>query len=330
MQSALALLLILFTLSSHAQSNQQKLKSITELKRIAFGSCSNENDYQPLWKDVIRQKPDLWIWGGDNVYADWGKSDSVARAYQKQNAHPDYALLKSTTPIIGTWDDHDYAWDNAGGDLSFKQMSQKLHLDFMDVPVDSPRKKQEGIYTSFNFGEGDQKIKIIILDNRYFKDIEDDAPMLGNQQWVWLENEFKNSKANLHFIIGGLSVFSPTIPYSEEWWHYPIEVKRMRKLLQTYEVKAPVFLTGDKHFSTIFKYWGQLEFMSSGLTHTAPRRTWWYLARKYPITYFGISYGIVDIEWEGSTPKLKMTIRNGERDVFIRNVVWKNKTWNFF
>lgn len=328
MQSALALLLILLSFSSYG-SNQEKLNSLRDLKRIAFGSCSNQNDSQLLWKDVIQQSPDLWIWGGDNVYADWGKSESVERAYRKQNSHPDYILLKSTTPIIGTWDDHDYAWDNADGDLGFKETSQKLHLDFMDVPEDSPRRKQEGIYTSFNIGEDDKKIKIIILDNRYFKGIETDAPMLGNKQWEWLEREFRESTANLHFIVTGLSIFSPTIPYSEEWWHYPVEVNRMQNLLKAYKVKAPVFLTGDKHFSSIFKYWGQLEFMSSGLTHTTPRRTWWYLARKYPLTYFGISYGIIDIDWEGSIPKLKMTIRNGERDVFVKKVIWKNNTWSF-
>lgn len=329
MHTALALFLVLFSLSSIASTNQEKLESIRDLKRIAFGSCNNENDSQPLWKDITAQNPDLWIWGGDAIYADWGKSEAVEDAYKKQNSRTDYAAMKRKIPIIGTWDDHDYAFDNAGGDLTFKHKSQDLHLDFMEVPEDSPRRFQDGIYTSYNFGRGHQKIKIIILDNRYFKGLESDAPILGSEQWEWLENEFETSEASLHFIVSGLSVFSPTIPYTEEWWHYPVEVNRMRDLLKRYNVKAPVFLTGDKHFSSIFKYWGQLEFMSSGMTHTAPRRTWWYLARKYPLVYFGLSYGLVDIEWEGSTPKLKMVIRDGKKDIFTKNVIWKKETWDF-
>lgn len=103
----------------------------------------------------------------------------------------------------------------------------------------------------------------------------------------------------------------------------------MQRILKEHKVKAPVFLTGDKHFSSIFKYWGQLEFMASGLTHTAPRRTWWYLGRRYPVTYFGLSYGMIDISWEDSTPKLRLVIRNGQKDIFPTSVIWKNETWEF-
>lgn len=328
MYPVLSLVLLFFSLHSFADNNE-KLASLRIIKRIAFGSCSNHNESQPLWKDMIKQKPDLFIWGGDNIYADWGKMDSVKAAYEKQNKHPDYALFKSQTPYIGIWDDHDYAHNDAGGTNRFKKESQQLFLDFFEVPPNSPRRMQEGIYTSHEFGEAGQRIKFIMLDNRYFKNMDPEAPILGKNQWAWLENEFKNSTADLHFIFTGLSVFSPLLPYTEEWWHHPVEVNRMLGLIKTYNVKAPLFITGDKHFSSIFKYSGQLEFMSSGLTHTAPRRTWYYLSRKYPTTYFGISYGQIDIDWEGSIPKLLMMIRNGKSEIHKRNVIWKNNTWTF-
>lgn len=329
MQPVFVLFLAFISLSVSAQSNHERVQSLKTIKRIAFGSCNNESAKQPLWKDIAAQRPDLWIWGGDAIYADWGKTERVAAAYQKQNKVPDYAAFKSVTPMIATWDDHDYAYNEAGGNTTFKKQSQKLHLDFMDVPDDSPRRTQEGIYTSYDFGEEHEKIKIIILDNRYFKGMDSKAPILGETQWQWLENEFKNSTAHLHIIVAGLSVFSPTLPYTEEWWHYPIEVNRMQSLLKTYKVKAPVFLTGDKHFSSIFKYWGQLEFMSSGLTHTAPYRTWWYVGRKYPTTYFGLSYGVIDIEWKDTIPSLTMFMRNGKKTIHKSKVVWKTNTWSF-
>lgn len=328
MHSALALILLLLSLQTLADNNE-KLDSLRTIKRIAFGSCNNHNEAQPLWKDMIKQKPDLFIWGGDNIYADWGKSESVKKAYAKQNAHPDYAFFKSQTPYIGTWDDHDYAYNDAGGSTSFKKESQKLFMDFFEVRENSPRRAQEGVYTTHDFGDPGQRIKFIMLDNRYFKGLDSEAPILGKTQWDWLENELKNSTADLHFFVSGLSIFSPTLAYTEEWWHYPKEVNRMLGLLKTYNVKAPVFLTGDKHFSSIFKYSGQLEFMSSGLTHTAPRKTWWYLSRKYPNTYFGISYGQIDISWEGNVPKLFMMMRNGKSEIHKRKVIWKENTWKF-
>ena len=37
---------------------------------IAFGSCNRQNTENILWKEIIKNKPNLWIWGGDNIYAD--------------------------------------------------------------------------------------------------------------------------------------------------------------------------------------------------------------------------------------------------------------------
>jgi alkaline phosphatase D len=321
--------LLMFSLSAFSLSNDERVQQLKSVRSVAFGSCNNQNDIQPLWKDIMAQKPDLWIWGGDIIYADWGKIQSVDGGYQKLNANPDYQAFKAQIPMIGTWDDHDYAFNNANGSAAIKKESQKLFLDFLDVPVDSPRRTQEGVYHAINIGEGDQKIKFIMLDNRYFKDLEPEYAMLGKTQWDWLENEFKTSTANLHVIVTGLSIFSPLMPYTDEWWQYPKEVNRLLDLLKKYNVKAPLFLTGDKHFSSIFKYSGQLEFMSSGMTHTAPRKTWWYLGRKYPNTYFGLSYGRFDIDWEGNIPKLKLFMRNGDRDIHTTKVIWKNNTWTF-
>ena len=39
--------------------------------RINFGSCNNGNKSQPLWPVIEKRKADLWIWGGDTIYADW-------------------------------------------------------------------------------------------------------------------------------------------------------------------------------------------------------------------------------------------------------------------
>lgn len=327
MGRAFLIILILPSVLS-AQTNADRVRNLKEINRLAFGSCNNQNHEQPLWRDLLRLKPDIWVWGGDNIYADWGKSDSVRRAYEKQNAQPDYARFKSLTPMVGTWDDHDYGLNGAGGDLNFKKESQRLHLDFFDVEDDSPRRSHEGIYTSYDFGI-DHKIKIIILDNRYFKGLDQKTPLLGGAQWLWLEEELKNSHADLHFFVTGLSVFSPTLPYSEEWWHFPVEVNRMLGLLNAYKVKAPIFLTGDKHFSTIFKYWRQLEFLSSGMTHSVPRSLSWYLRRKYPRTYFGTSYGVIDINWNGTNPELTLFIRNGSRDIHKTKVVWEKEDWKF-
>src|SRR4051794_2201151 len=114
MRSAFAWSLFFISLSSFSQTNFDRVQSLTSVKRIAFGSCNNQNAKQPLWTDIMLQKPDLWIWGGDIIYADWEKAESVASGYKMLNENPDYIKFKAQVPIIGTWDDHDYASDNAG------------------------------------------------------------------------------------------------------------------------------------------------------------------------------------------------------------------------
>jgi alkaline phosphatase D len=334
---ALWLISLLYSIPALAFDNEVLLKNLINLKRIAFGSCNNQEAYQPIWRDALKQNPDLWIWGGDNIYADWTRQ-TMQEAYLQQNRNRDYQIFKSQTPIIGTWDDHDYAYDNANGYYANKEQSQKLFLDFLGVPPDSPRRQQPGIYTVHHFGRNGRKIKIIMLDNRYFKNLEVDYPLLGKKQWEWLEEELTNSDASLHFIVTGLSVLSPLLPYTEEWGHTN-ELDRMLELLKRTSPKGVVFLTGDKHFSSIFRRWGHLEFMSSGMTHIAPRKTWWYLGRQYPITYFGLSYGQIDIKWEEDIPVLIMSMRTPSgRDVY-RSVfkwegtrwqpVWDTKDWSF-
>lgn len=322
-------LFVLFTSLAQAQSNYERLSQIQELRRVAFGSCNNQTDVQPLWKDVLAQKPDLWIWGGDNIYADWDSVRNMEASYAKQNAHPVYKEVKSVVPIIGTWDDHDYAYNNAGGSFAHKKLSQELALNFFDEPDNSPRRAQEGIYASYVFGPVERQVKVLLLDNRYFKNLDASYPMLGKSQWDWLETELTNSRAKVHLIVAGLAILSPLIPYTEEWAETS-EMNRMLKLLEKTRPKGVVFLTGDKHFSAISHRYGHLEFMSSGMTHVAPRKTWWYLRQKFANTYFGLSYGQIEMQWEESTPTITLSMRTPTgRNVNVNRYKWTEGKWKW-
>lgn len=324
-----AFILLLFSSFSYSQTAPPEIDTNKNIQRIIFGSCNDQNAPQPLWQTMSETNADLFIWLGDAIYADWKSSEEDIRmAYNILLSNKDYAKFQEKVPVIGTWDDHDFGSDNATGNFPYKKESQSLFLDFLGVAQDSPRRLQEGVYHSYDLGEEGKRIKIILLDNRYFKEMDPEAPLLGKKQWEWLENELKNSTASLHIIGGGLPIFSPLIPYTEEWAEYPGELKRMLNLLKKYELKAPLFLTGDKHFSSITKRYGQLEFMSSGMTHIADRRTWWYLGRKYAYTFFGLSFGMVEITWDGSVPIISLSMINRKNKIIHpQTYKWLNKEW---
>jgi alkaline phosphatase D len=298
------------------------------LQRIAFGSCNRQHNQQPLWRDLIQKRPDLFIWAGDNVYADSKNPRGIQAAYQMQEQVEDYALFKSMVPIIGTWDDHDFSYNNASGDYPHKAQSQQYFLDFLDEHKLSPRRFQEGIYTSHLYGRAPEQIKIILLDNRYFKDLDPAAPLLGQPQWEWLEKELAASRASLHFIVGGLSFFAPKLPFSEEWEDYPQELNRLMQLMHKYRPKGLVFLSGDKHFGTIFSRFGFLEFMSSGMTHVTriPLRP--YVRQKYENPLFQMNYGLIDVEWNGSNPQLTLSLQDRHGLAHqTTHVWWQEDKW---
>ena len=122
------------------------------LQRIAFGSCAKQDQPQPIWESVVATKPQLFLFIGDNIYGD---TEDMAVLKQKWNllgAQPGYQKLKQTCPVLATWDDHDYGANDAGAEYPKKRESQQLFQDFFNVPKDSPRRKQEGVYHAEVFG----------------------------------------------------------------------------------------------------------------------------------------------------------------------------------
>ncbi|THF95842.1 hypothetical protein TEA_013519 [Camellia sinensis var. sinensis] len=117
---------------------------------------------------------------------------------------PDMIRLRAMmdTVVIGTWDDHDYGLNDAGKEFDRKITNQRLMLDFLDEPQDSPRRKQAGVYASYTFGPAGRQVKVTLLDTRYHRDpLFSDGNILGNSQWTWLEKEL-NGPASAITIIG--------------------------------------------------------------------------------------------------------------------------------
>ena len=70
---------------------------------------------------MLNEKPDVWIWGGDIVYADTDNMTKLKKIYDAQNAVKGYQELKATVPVIGTCDDHDYGLNDGGIEFEAKK-----------------------------------------------------------------------------------------------------------------------------------------------------------------------------------------------------------------
>jgi alkaline phosphatase D len=290
--------------------------------RIAFGSCNKHNRPQPLWKKILNSDPDLWVWLGDVVYADTRNMNRMTRKYQLQKNFSDYRALEAKIPVIGTWDDHDFGKNGAYKYYPRKKESQRIFLDFMNEPADSPRRKQEGVYASYTFGSDEKLIKIILLDERYFRDRPGEkSDILGEAQWTWLEKELSDPKPRLTFL-GSSTQIVGRDHLHDKWSDYPNAEKRLFNIIKKTGIKNLVILAGDRHFGEISKYpeapigYPLYEITSSGLTHYK-NRFWQDLfglqKNRFTLTgaFYNLNYGIVDVNFEAGRIMAYICNKNG-------------------
>jgi len=265
----------------HAQTTpDEKL-----LTRIAFGSCASQEYPQVVWDAINDLHPDLFIFLGDNIYADTTDMDVMRKCYDKLAAIPGFAKLRqSPTRILATWDDHDMGANDIGADYPKRAESQQLMLDFFGEPKDSPRRKREGVYESYLFGPAGKRTQIILLDTRYhrsplkamdppYKSYEPKDPhadkdgfvirstgrnapnrdpaatILGPAQWKWLEEQLK-VPADLRIIGSSVQLVADDQPW-EKWGNFPLEQLRFYKLVKQTKANGIFIISGDRHRAEI-------------------------------------------------------------------------------
>ena len=74
-----------------------------------------------------------------------------------------------------------------------------MFLDFLDEAEDSPRRTRKGLYGSYLLGEGDKKVKVILIDPRSQLNKAKQS-VLGAEQWAWLDKELKSDPTSITFL----------------------------------------------------------------------------------------------------------------------------------
>jgi len=307
--------------------------------KIAFGSCSEQRDPDQMWAEVLRQKPNLWMWLGDNIYADTHNMDSMRAYYSRQKNQPDYQKMKQSFPIIGTWDDHDYASNDAGKFFSKKNESKENFLEFLDIPPDADVRKHEGVYQSFVFGTGKQKIKIILLDTRSFRDTviapngkgngyvpNPEGDVLGEAQWLWLENELRNSDARLHIVVSSIQFLANDHVF-EKWGNFPKARQRMMDLLVKSKPTNTIIVSGDRHVAELSKLnlqglsYPLYDLTSSSLTRPWAEPRFEKNSLRVGNMIYERNYGIIMVDWGKKGPMVTLQVKGKNNAVYLEEKI---------
>jgi alkaline phosphatase D len=99
--------------------------------KIAFGSCGKQSHPLPIFNEVVKQVPNLFIFLGDNIYGDTHDMDILRKKYQELGDKESYKNLIKNTDVLATWDDHDYGQNDAGKHYPHKEESKEIFLDFL-------------------------------------------------------------------------------------------------------------------------------------------------------------------------------------------------------
>ena len=269
------------------------------LERIALGSCNKHYEPQNHWEVIAGENPDIWLWLGDNIYADHFSYEERKTAYDQLLAGDYGTYIGGQIPVIGTWDDHDYAYDNAGAEYADKAQSKQLFLSFLGYGPYHPVFGREGIYHAYSYNEQGRQVLFLNLDLRYFMDTSKSV-LLGEAQWAWLENQLANANADIIFISSSLNVLNTfTLGANEGWFRFKREKKRLFSLISP--VSAPVILlSGDRHTSDVAKKTLSndkvlYEMMASGMTHNN-----FGSPNKYRISniVFRKNFGFIELDWD--------------------------------
>lgn len=289
--------------------------------RIGVASCADQDKPQPIWDAALAERPDFFVFGGDNVYASEQPFDiaRLRQAYDTLARHTNFERLRAAVPHLAVWDDHDCGLNDGGAAFAHKQASKDELLRFWRVGADDPRRAREGLYHAQFVERAGRRVQVIALDTRWFRSplkvtdqrgapgkeryLPDPDPaktLLGETQWQWLEARLRES-ADARVIVSSVQCVVEGHGW-ERWGNLPAERERLYRLFRDSGARGVVVVSGDRHIGAIYRQQGGAlpyplyEMTSSGVTHP------WANAKEDGPNRLGPlvtvqHYGVVDIDF---------------------------------
>ena len=304
------------------------------VSRIAFGSGADQNRSQPVWDTVLALRPQLMLMLGNSVLAGTDDMDELRLQYDKLAAKPGFGELRGQSRFLATWNDLDFGREDGGADFAKRAESQRVFLDFWNEPSGSPRRQQDGVYTSQRFGPPGRRLQVILLDTRYGRgplwNVSPDeaadrslrgmgpylpndherARMLGEEQWRWLEEQLRQP-ADLRLIVTSIP-FVMEFNGWESWANMPLERRRLIDLIRTTRANGVLLLSGDTPWSEVSRLDGELAYPLWDITSSSLNRRGAGIGPNRhrvgsPTTE--PNFGYMEIDWTQADPAIRIELR---------------------
>lgn len=329
-------------------ADQQPLQHL----RIAFGSCAKQSKPQPIWATVRAARPDLFLFLGDNLYADARDAATLRQRYAEFARVEALQAFRRDVPHLATWDDHDYGDDDVGAEYPHKQLSQQLFCDAWNEPADSPRRSRPGIYEAYRIERAGRSVQVLVLDLRfnrsapvidpalkqgytamyakakmglgamkgwYVPNPDPAATLLGEAQWAWL-GERLAEPADVRVLVSSVQLAAEGTGW-ECWANFPHERQRLAALIRAKRAEGLVVVSGDMHYADLSRWeapgcYPLWDLTASGLTEV------WDIptpnSRRVGEVFAGLNFGLLDIDFSTPVPTLHFSVRDLQGDTRLQ------------
>ncbi|MDE2566837.1 MAG: alkaline phosphatase family protein, partial [Burkholderiales bacterium] len=309
--------------------------------RVAFGSCARQDKPQPIWRAVTAAEPHLFMFIGDNLYADAESAPTLRERYAAFHQAQALQQFRRSHAHIAMWDDHDYGDDDAGGDYPYKRLSQQLFCDEWGEAPDSPRRRRSGVYQAWRVACGGRVLQVLMPDLRfnrtplladparrlgyralmagvaagrrepvpgwYRPNPDPAASLLGAEQWAWLERQLAQP-ADLRLLVSTVQFAAEGTGW-EGWANFPLERQRLFDLIRRHRAEGIVIVSGDMHYGELsrmdvpglYPLW---DLTSSGLTEVWDVPT--PNTRRASAVVAEPNFGLIEIDWQASRVALSV------------------------
>ena len=248
--------------------------------KLVFGSCSDTTVHGdvPVYTQMSAQNADLLLLGGDNSYYynniqsttslgssselgshDWSSAHMMLRRQLAARRQSEFGVLMQTTPVLSTWDDHDFGYNNANGHQATidRDLAANVYRAMWNHPY-LPISETAGLYYKKIWGH----VEIFMTDGRYDKNKAlDPDTLLGQVQVDWLIAGLRSSTALLKIVVFSGRMLKTTSGGSRTGEGLTTEAEgeytQIKDALQTTtpgdEIKGRVLiLSGDIHFTDCY------------------------------------------------------------------------------
>ncbi len=313
---------------------------------LAFGSCAHQGRFpkQPIWEAIAREKPDCFLFLGDNIYLPKKEKDfpdtreAVVELYRdlydKNRQLPELQPLLRSTMTYAIWDDHDFGPNNCDRTWKWKDVALQVFKEYFPgeygLPLTSAPAEVKGLPDApgifYRFAWGD--IDVFMLDGRSFRDPNKSAErktMLGERQMAWLKEGLAASKATFKLVVSGNQVLSDATVYETWGGLFREERDAFLRWLWDSRIEGVIFVSGDVHFGEVLRR-SDPEKKGPDLWEitSSPLANWFMAARFVPNSQRvaaydeGMNFGLIRFDTAASPPTAELIVKDVTGKTVIR------------